>query len=185
MKPRKSTVFGYNTDVKSADVVYHVQTEDRGEKNPVIDTVIYVKGQILDRRRTKYAPGQVAQEELQEMVKKQHREVVDSIRDGTFAPSGQQAVEVPMSPPAFELLNLQELEKDGRLVFRLRLPTGTHVTGCLEVDGVEKERVETTAGQEGEAQLTFQLPNVPRATVLFYALGKGVKHTAKYVVHQQ
>ena len=61
-------IFGYNTDVKSGDVVYHVQTEDRGEKNPVIDSVIYVKGRIVDRRRTPYQPGQVTPDKLQEMV---------------------------------------------------------------------------------------------------------------------
>ena len=188
-KARKSTVFGFNTDVKSGDTVYHVQTEDRGEKNPVVDSVIYVKGQILDRRRTPYLPAEVSHEQLTEMVKKQHRELVDAIRDGTYVPSSSPAPaeekKAPRSPPAFEVLNPEELEHNGRLVFRLRLPTGTRVLGCMEVEGAEKERVEAMADAEGEAELAFPLPDAPRATVLFYAEGGGARHAAKYVVRQQ
>ena len=82
-------IFGYNTDVKTEDVVYHVQTEDRGEKHPVIDSVIYMKGRIVDRRRTSYQPGETTPDQLQEMVKGQHRELVEAIRGGTYVPPEQ------------------------------------------------------------------------------------------------
>ncbi|MCX6615504.1 MAG: hypothetical protein NTZ98_05320, partial [Acidobacteria bacterium] len=93
-------IFGYNTDVKSGDTVYHVQTEDRGEKNPVIDSVIYVKGQIIDQRRTPYDPAQTAPERLQEMVKQQHRSLVDAIRGGNYAPPGAEETAAPAPAPA-------------------------------------------------------------------------------------
>jgi hypothetical protein len=82
-------IFGYNTDVKAGDTVYHVQTEDRGEKNPVIDSLIYVKGQILDRRLTPYVPGEKTAEQLQEMVKQQHRGLVEAIRGGAYKPADE------------------------------------------------------------------------------------------------
>src|SRR5258707_12064212 len=102
--------FGFNTDVKVGDNVYHVQTEDRGAKRPVIDTVIYYKGQILDRRRTPYAPGQVTAEQIKEMVTTQHRELVDSIKSGTFVPGAQLEMSTNV---AVELLNPETVEQNG------------------------------------------------------------------------
>lgn len=180
-------MFGYNTDVKSGDTVYHVQTEDRGEKNPVIDSVIYVKGQILDRRRTGYVPGSKTPEELQEMVRNQHGDLVDSIRAGTFVPT---TPEKPASPAGFgpaqvELLNPDALERDGRLVFHLRAPSGARVQACLEVDGTETERAETLADEDGVVQVSFRIPGGPRAAVVFRAVGGGSSQTLKFVVHKQ
>ena len=43
-------ITGFNTDVKYRGVVYHVQTEDKGEGNPMIETLIYKGGEILGSR---------------------------------------------------------------------------------------------------------------------------------------
>ena len=43
-------ITGFNTDVKYRGVVYHVQTEDKGEANPLIETLIYKGGEILGSR---------------------------------------------------------------------------------------------------------------------------------------
>jgi len=48
-------VTGFNTDVKHDGRVYHVQTEDKGLQNPIIETLIYMGGEILAARRTSYA----------------------------------------------------------------------------------------------------------------------------------
>src|SRR5262245_21768907 len=37
-------ITGYNTDVKHGGKVFHVQTEDKGAKNPIIETLVYVGG---------------------------------------------------------------------------------------------------------------------------------------------
>src|SRR3990170_7994243 len=81
-------IFGFNTDVTGKDAVYHVQTEDRGAKHPVIDSIIYVSGRIVDRRQTSYDPSQVIPAQIEEMVRKQHKELVEAIRSGTFVPTG-------------------------------------------------------------------------------------------------
>jgi hypothetical protein len=39
-------ITGFNTDVKYRGVVYHVQTEDKGTTNPLIETLIYKGGEI-------------------------------------------------------------------------------------------------------------------------------------------
>ena len=54
-----AVITGFNTDVKYRGVVYHVQTEDKGTANPMIETLIYKGGEILGSRRLPYArPGQ-------------------------------------------------------------------------------------------------------------------------------
>jgi hypothetical protein len=33
-------ISGYNTDVRHLDVVFHVQTEDKGAVNPLIESLV-------------------------------------------------------------------------------------------------------------------------------------------------
>ena len=37
-------ISGHNTDLLHNGVVYHVQTEDKGRSNPVIESFIYIGG---------------------------------------------------------------------------------------------------------------------------------------------
>jgi hypothetical protein len=81
-------ITGFNTDVKVADTVYHVQTEDKGTANPLIESLIYVKGAILDSYRTYYAAflnsDQFKEALLQRILEFQHRQIVGSIRKGKY-----------------------------------------------------------------------------------------------------
>jgi len=195
-------IFGYNTDVKSGGVVYHVQTEDRGEKNPVIDSVIYVKGRIVDRRRTPYQLGDVTPDKLQAMVKKQHRELVDAIRGGTYVmpasppPAAAQAgqikgpLEAAPAPaaPRLELTNAGNVERDGRLVFRLQVRdrfngrplAGTLVRAVMEPGEPREVRGEATASEEGVAEIGFDAPRAGGGVVLFQAAAGGSSETLKF-----
>ena len=38
-------ITGFNSDVKYRGLVYHVQTEDKGKVNPLIETLIYRGGE--------------------------------------------------------------------------------------------------------------------------------------------
>lgn len=81
-------ITGFNTDVKHANIVYHVQTEDKGLNNPVIESLVYVKGAILDSFRTLYQDflGSSAFSEslLQKILEFQHHQIVSSIRLGKY-----------------------------------------------------------------------------------------------------
>lgn len=81
-------ITGFNTDVKHADIVYHVQTEDKGLQNPLIESLIYVKGAILDAFRTHYREfldsDSFSETLLQKILEFQHRQIVSSIRRGTY-----------------------------------------------------------------------------------------------------
>ncbi len=81
-------ITGFNTDVKYAGTVYHVQTEDKGLKNPLIESLIYVKGAILDSYRSRYEDftesGAFKESLLQKILESQHRQIVTSIKKGKY-----------------------------------------------------------------------------------------------------
>ncbi|HQQ76572.1 MAG TPA: hypothetical protein PLB01_04400 [Thermoanaerobaculia bacterium] len=79
-------ITGFNTDVKHADRVYHVQTEDRGVANPVVESLVYVGGEILLSKKSPYQDlitgDRVDEKALREMMDLQHRRVIEAIRRG-------------------------------------------------------------------------------------------------------
>jgi len=81
-------ITGFNTDVKHGDTVYHVQTEDKGVKNPLILSLIYVKGTILDAFRVRYqdflASNRFSEALLQKILEFQHRQIVGAIKRGKY-----------------------------------------------------------------------------------------------------
>ncbi len=92
---------GYNTNVPYKGRLYHVQTEDNGTSNPVIVTLLYIKGAILASRRTSYAhllSGPHYKEAVREMMKEQHksmiRELIRGVHTTEEAESAETAEEV-------------------------------------------------------------------------------------------
>jgi hypothetical protein len=76
---------GFNTDIDFEGVTYHVQTEDRGSTNPLIESLVYVKGEILATRRTEYSDLLQAGAEMpaiQVLMERQHRNIIEAIRIG-------------------------------------------------------------------------------------------------------
>jgi hypothetical protein len=80
-------VTGFNTDVKHDGKVYHVQTEDKGLQNPIIETLIYMGGEILAARRSSYADLMErgpSEQEIAERIEAQHNRMILDIRDGRY-----------------------------------------------------------------------------------------------------
>jgi hypothetical protein len=78
-------ITGYNTDVRYGEIVFHVQTEDKGVSNPFIESLVYVGGQVLASKRASYAEMLAAGKEEKEIVAlmdHQHRTMIAAIRHG-------------------------------------------------------------------------------------------------------
>lgn len=76
---------GFNTDIEFEGVTYHVQTEDRRGANPLIESLVYVKGEILAARRTAYRNLLEAGAEtsaVQVLMERQHFAIVEALRRG-------------------------------------------------------------------------------------------------------
>ncbi len=78
-------ITGYNTDVRHREVVFHVQTEDKGVGNPFIESLVYVGGQVLAARRASYAEILAEgkdEKEIVALMDHQHRTMIAAIRHG-------------------------------------------------------------------------------------------------------
>jgi hypothetical protein len=83
-------ITGYNTDVRHRDVVFHVQTEDKGEQVASVESLVYVGGRVLARRQVTYrallARGE-GRSAIARLMDRQHRLMISQIRGGRFDPS--------------------------------------------------------------------------------------------------
>ena len=90
----RSVITGFNTDVKYRGVVYHVQTEDKGTANPLIETLIYKGGEILGSRRLPY--GDVVKDgnetAITKLMEDQHKNVIMEVKRGKYDPEGASTV---------------------------------------------------------------------------------------------
>ena len=76
---------GYNTNVPYKGNLYHIQTEDSGLKNPVIITLLYIKGTILASKKISYAhiaSSPDYKERVRELMKEQHKTMMKELISG-------------------------------------------------------------------------------------------------------
>ena len=77
-------IFGFNTDIKQGDTVYHVQSEAR-ESELLLQTQVFVRGRCIGKRATPYGDklaGGFTDQQKEHGLRDQHRLVLDAIRDG-------------------------------------------------------------------------------------------------------
>lgn len=97
-------ITGFNTDVKHRNRVFHIQTEDKGDANPYVESLVYVGGEILATKKTSYA--EVVKEgrddqALQDLMEQQHRTMIAAIQRGRFdGPNGSIQIPEGMAPTA-------------------------------------------------------------------------------------
>ena len=78
-------ITGFNTDIEYQGVTYHVQTEDKGTKTPLILSLVYNRGTILASKRSPYddlLSGEFDENQLAERLQKQHKLICAAIRAG-------------------------------------------------------------------------------------------------------
>ena len=79
-------IFGFNTDVKHGETVYHVQSEAR-RADQLLQTQVFVRGRCIGKKATSYADRvgdpNFSDDQMHEMLKSQHRAILDAVRDGS------------------------------------------------------------------------------------------------------
>src|SRR3990167_899972 len=92
---------GFNENVMHNGVMYHVQTEDGGKKNPVITTLLFKEGIILSSKRTSYADiikSDKLELVVKEIMRDQHGAMLKNLKDGVFDKK-EEAVKLQANPP--------------------------------------------------------------------------------------
>jgi hypothetical protein len=78
-------IFGFNTDVKHEDTIYHVQSEAR-EADLLLQTQVFVRGRCIGKRATPYADQakspDFTDQRKEHILREQHRLVLEAIREG-------------------------------------------------------------------------------------------------------
>ena len=191
---RNGMIFGFNTDVQRNGTTFHVQTEDRSPRNSVVDSVIYVRGLIVDRVRTPYDSQEKTADQIEALVRTQHREIVESLRSGKLSPQIPAAASAPSlhaNGYAIRLLNPDDLADGDHLCFQLSISTrslGTAATGSLldarwtPTDG-DTQVLTAQTHDDGSVDLTVPVPcGLRQGTLLVNVHGPEGTETAKFQI---
>jgi hypothetical protein len=78
-------IFGFNTDVKHGDTIYHVQSEAR-ESEKLLQTQVFMRGRCIGKKAISYAASAQQPEfgdtQKEQQLRDQHRLVLEAIREG-------------------------------------------------------------------------------------------------------
>jgi hypothetical protein len=124
-------IFGFNTDIKHEDTVYHVQSEAR-ESDLILQTQIFVRGRCIGKRALSYADrmtqGVVSDQQKEQMLRDQHRIVLEAIREGKLDSVIDQRESMETLAAIKELqvewLNANSVHAGGALQMHLRVTEG-------------------------------------------------------------
>ena len=152
-------ITGHNTDVPYGDVVLHVQTEDKGQSNPLIESLIYFGGQVVVATRASYADllsDAKGEEEIIAFMDHQHRTMIEAIRSGKFDEKIRAFVPekptLPIAtegePDAFELS-----EESGRTLDQVILEYLTNEAEQEQLLLVREDEVELKVGTVADLAL--------------------------------
>jgi hypothetical protein len=188
-------IFGFNTDVKHADTVYHVQSEAR-EGELLLQTQVFVRGRCIGKRATSYAdkastPGFTDQQKEQ-ILRDQHRVVLDAIREGKVETIFDKRDTPEMLAAIKELdvqwLNSDSVHSDRNLTMRLRVTDGgsavegARLTVRFSRSDAAPFYTQVTTDSAGAAEMQIQAEEsvLPDASVLVQASYSGRTTTRKF-----
>jgi len=123
-------IFGFNTDVKHGDTIYHVQSEAR-EGDQLLQTQVFVRGRCVGKKAISYArPASqtgFGDAQKEQMLRDQHRQVLDGIREGkleSVLDRGEAEALAGIKELDVQWLNAASVHADGNLTMQLRVTEG-------------------------------------------------------------
>ncbi|HEV2314634.1 MAG TPA: hypothetical protein VGR94_04960 [Candidatus Acidoferrales bacterium] len=161
---------GFNSDVNVGKEICHVQTEDHGQPDYLIETLVYHRGRIFHRRTSNYsdlvAVG-ISEEALLERVKAQHRAVMDAVREGAIAvpTAAEGGVRPSGNGIQLRLRNANSWLAAGKATLDVQVLRrgGSEPVANANVEAnitgpAEAARFSATTGDDGVAELRFAMP---------------------------
>ncbi len=188
-------IFGFNTDIKHEDTVYHVQSEAR-ENELLLQTQVFVRGRCIGKRATSYADkaaeSSFTDQAKEQILREQHRMVLDAIRDGrvdtVFDKRDTPEALAAIKELDVHWLNAGSAHSDRQLQMRLRVTDGgTGVPGArLTVRFARPDAAplytQVVTGENGDADMNIDVDEsgLPDASVLVQASYTGRTATRKF-----
>jgi hypothetical protein len=140
-------IFGFNTDIRHEDTIYHVQSEAR-ESEQLLQTQVFVRGRCIGKRAVPYGlsaaagkagaqtvatgassiPSPGNDQDKEKMLRELHREVLDAIREGKldFILDKRDTPEVLAAVKELDLewINAGSVHASGALTMLIRVTDG-------------------------------------------------------------
>jgi len=188
-------IFGFNTDIKHEDTVYHVQSEAR-EADLLLQTQVFVRGRCIGKRATPYSDQaqspDFTDQKKEAILREQHRLVLDAIRDGKLEQVFDQR-ETPETLAAEKELDIQWLNSDSvhsedHLAMKLRATeagqgiAGARLTVRFARPNADPFYTQVTTDAAGDAELVFLVEeaSLPEASLLVQVNAGGRTATRKF-----
>ena len=165
-----SQIFGFNTDTKVGDTVYHVQSEAR-ENDLLLQTQVFVKGHCIGKRASSYAERTVQPgfsiELMHELLKAQHRMMLEAVRESRaeslFCHDGA-VQDVNAGGMAIEWTNASEVFSGNKAVLKLivtnrdGLVDGALITSRTALTADAHIHSQSMSESDGKAEIEIELP---------------------------
>jgi hypothetical protein len=188
-------IFGFNTDIKHEDTVYHVQSEAR-ENERLLQTQIFVRGRCIGKRATPYADaaaeGSLTDPQKEQVLRDQHRRVLNAIREGQLE-SVLDRDETPEALAAIKeldvhWLNADSVHSENVLLMRLQVTEdgagvpGSRLTVRFARPDAAPFYTQVLTDPEGRAEMNIEVDEsgLPDASILVQARYEDRTATRKF-----
>jgi len=189
-------IFGFNTDVKHGDTIYHVQSEAR-ESELLLQTQVFVRGRCVGKKATSYAgrSAQFGDAQKEQQLREQHRLVLDAIREGKL----EQALdrEEPQVLAAVKELEVQWVSSDSvhadrNLTMQLKVTEGGAAAPGARLifrfarPGAAPFYTQAVADSGGSAEIKIEVEeaDLPDSSLLVQANFEGRTATRKFMLRK-
>jgi hypothetical protein len=188
-------IFGFNTDIKHEETVYHVQSEAR-EGEMLLQTQVFVRGRCIGKRATPYAEQAKSRDftdqKKEQILREQHRLVLDAIREGRLEQvfDKRESLEALAAIKEVDILwlNSDSIHCEEKLSVRLRATEGGHgIAGARLTVRFARVNADPFYAQvetdgSGEAQLVFLVDesSLQDSSVLVQVNSEGRTATRKF-----
>jgi hypothetical protein len=190
-------IFGFNTDVKHGDTIYHVQSEAR-ESELMLQTQVFVRGRCIGKKAASYAaaatePGGDGRKE--QLLRDQHRQVLEAIREGkleTVIDRLEPDVLAGIKELEIQWMNTQSVHANRSLTMQLRVTEGGSAVGGARLtfrfarpDAAPfYTQAATDSGGGAQIQLEVDEAALPDSSVLVQANYEGRTATRKFLLRK-
>jgi len=191
-------IFGFNTDVKHGDTIYHVQSEAR-ESEQLLQTQVFVRGRCIGKKALSYAqqaaqPG-FGDSQKEQHLRDQHRLVLEAIKAGKVesvfdnveseALAGIKQLDVQWE-------NAESVHAERNLTLRVRVTedgngvAGARLTFRFARPEAAPFYTQATSDSSGAAVISFEVDEnvLPDSSIMVQANHEGRSVTRKFALRK-
>jgi hypothetical protein len=186
-------IFGFNTDIRHSGTVYHVQSEAR-QNEELLQTQVFVGGRCLGKLANSYSARMsdpsFSDDAMHDMLKEQHRQVLDAIRSGRIEEvlAELSLPETSSGSVSIEWVNADSIYRDEHVIMRFQVTeAGIPVHGARLITRVNLPELapvysQATTDDRGIAELRTSLDesNMAEAAVLVQVTAQDKSATRKF-----